>query len=85
VEELAAAIRSHRDHLLKSGEAERRERERVERDLEARLRERLFTRWQSIRGNRLAEVAKKVIARECSPEEAVRELLDEGRLDGKTE
>jgi LAO/AO transport system kinase len=84
VQELAAAIRNHRDHLLKSGEAERRERERVERDLDARLRERLFARWQSVRGNRLAEAAKKVVAREFSPEEAVRELLNDDPIAGKT-
>jgi LAO/AO transport system kinase len=84
VQELAAAIRNHRDHLLKSGEAERRERERVERDLDARLRERLFARWQSVRGNRLAEAAKKVVARDCSPEEAVRELLNDDPIAGKT-
>jgi LAO/AO transport system kinase len=77
VDELAAAIGRHREHLLRSGEAERRERQRAERDLETRLRERLFARWQTGGGGNLAEAARKVVARELSPEDAVRELLDE--------
>jgi LAO/AO transport system kinase len=78
VEELAAAIGSHREHLRRSGEGRRRERERVERDLEERLRGRLFAAWRAAGGSRLEEAARKVIARECSPEDAVRELLDRG-------
>jgi len=80
VEELAAAVLSHRDHLARSGEGERRERERAERDLEERLRARLFERWQAAGESGLAEAAEKVARRECSPEEAVRALLDEGHL-----
>jgi LAO/AO transport system kinase len=84
VEELAAAIARHRDHLRRSGEGQRRERERVKRDLEERLRGRLFDEWRAAGGNSLEEAARKVIARECSPEEAVRQLLDDRRLDKKT-
>ena len=83
VEELAAAVLSHRDHLARSGEGERREHERAKQDLEERLRARLFERWQTAGGNRLAEAAEKVARREYSPEEAVRALLDEGRLEKK--
>jgi LAO/AO transport system kinase len=77
VEELAAAIGNHREHLRGSGEAERRERARVERDLEERLRETLFVHWQRAGGDKLAEAARMIVARELSPEEAVRKLLDE--------
>ncbi len=84
VEKLAAAIENHREHQRGSGEAERRERGRVERDLEERLRETLFVNWQTAGGVKLAEAARKIIARELSPEEAVRKLLDEGSLDGKS-
>jgi LAO/AO transport system kinase len=78
VAELAAAIAAHRDHLRRSGEAERRQVERAERDLEARLRARLFEQWQTAGADRLAGAAQKVVARELSPEAAVRALLDEG-------
>jgi LAO/AO transport system kinase len=84
VEELAAAIDGHRAHLRQSGEAERREQARAERDLEARLRETLFGRWQTTGGNRLAEATRKVAARECSPEQAVRDLLKDEPVPGKT-
>jgi LAO/AO transport system kinase len=77
VEDLAAAVLSHRDHLRRSGEGERRERERAERDLEERLRARLFERWHVAGAARLADAAEKVARRECSPEEAVKNLLND--------
>jgi LAO/AO transport system kinase len=83
VPELAAAILRHGEHLRRTGEGELRERERAERDLEERLRARLFERWQTAGGNRLAEAARKVAARECSPEQAVRRLIEEGVMTGK--
>jgi len=84
VEELAAAIDRHRDHLQRSGEGQRRERERVKRDLEERLRGRLFDEWRAAEGSSLEEAARKVTARECSPEEALRQLLGGDSRPGRT-
>jgi LAO/AO transport system kinase len=75
VERLAEEIERHREHLRRSGEGERRERARAETDLTERLRKRLFERWQAAAADDLAEMARKVAARECSPEEAVEKLL----------
>ncbi|MBN2086466.1 MAG: methylmalonyl Co-A mutase-associated GTPase MeaB [Anaerolineales bacterium] len=75
VDALAEAIHRHRAYLRESGEGRRRERERAEADLRERLRERLFERWRQSGRMDLAEMARKVAARECSPEEAVEELL----------
>jgi LAO/AO transport system kinase len=75
VEKLAEEIFRHRDHLSRSGEDARREQERTESDLEERLRERLFSDWQSSAAGNLAEMARRVAARECSPEDAVEKLL----------
>ncbi|MGB7536947.1 MAG: methylmalonyl Co-A mutase-associated GTPase MeaB [Anaerolineales bacterium] len=75
VDALAEAIYRHRAYLRETGEGQRRERERAEADLRDRLRERLFDRWQKIGGKDLAEMARKIAARECSPEDAVEKLL----------
>jgi LAO/AO transport system kinase len=75
LEPLAEAVFRHREHLLRSGEGEQRERDRARSDLEQRLRERLFARWQGTGKKDLAEMARKIAARECSPEEAVEKLL----------
>jgi LAO/AO transport system kinase len=72
---LADEVYRHRDHLRRSGEGERRERERAQTDLTERLRERLYERWQGAAATNLAEMARRVAARECSPEEAVEQLL----------
>lgn len=76
VERLAEEVFRHRDHLRRSGEGERRERERAQSDLTERLRERLFERWQGAAKKDLTEMARRIAARECSPEEAVEELLE---------
>jgi LAO/AO transport system kinase len=75
VDSLAAEVFRHREYLLTSGEGERRERERAQADLEQRLGGRLLARWRAEAGRDLAEMARKVAGRECSPEEAVDQLL----------
>jgi LAO/AO transport system kinase len=73
---LAAAVFRHRDYLKRSGEWARREQERAGRNLEERLRERLFDRWKASAGeNALADAVRKVASRECSMEEALERLL----------
>jgi LAO/AO transport system kinase len=74
-EELVAAVLRHREYLRRTGAGERRERERAQADLEERLREKLFDRWRSAAAEDLAGMARRVAARECSPEEAVERLL----------
>jgi LAO/AO transport system kinase len=74
-EELAEAVYRHRDHLMQTGEGRRRERERAEADLRERIRDRLFERWRKEGSGDLAEMARKVAAREYSPEEAVEKML----------
>jgi LAO/AO transport system kinase len=76
VDRLAGEVLRHREHLSRSGEGERRERERAEADLAERLQARLFERWRSSAGEGLAEMARRVAARECSPEEAAEKLLE---------
>ncbi len=75
VDALAEAVHRHRAHLRESGEGQRRERERAEADLRDRIRERLFERWRLSGTADLAEMARRIAARECSPEEAADELL----------
>jgi LAO/AO transport system kinase len=75
VDALVEAIQRHQEHLRASGEGERRERAHAEAELRERLRDRLFEAWQAAAKPDLAEMARKVAARECSPEEAVEELL----------
>jgi LAO/AO transport system kinase len=75
VEALADAIRRHHDYLKESGEGDRREIERLEVDLRERLRDRLFEDWLPNARAGLEEMARKIAARECSPEAAVEKLL----------
>jgi LAO/AO transport system kinase len=75
VEALAGAIRRHHEYLRASGEGERREIEQAEADLRERLRDRLFEGWQKETRTTLREMARRVAARECSPEAAADELL----------
>jgi LAO/AO transport system kinase len=76
VENLIEAVQRHRAHLSRTGEDRRREREHAEADLRERIRDRLFDNWRQEGSGKLAEMAGKVAARECSPEEAVRKLLE---------
>ncbi len=75
VDALAEAVLRHREYLRESGEGERREQERAEADLRERLRDRLFDRWRNGARKDLAGMARRVAARECSPEDAAEELL----------
>ncbi|MBN1440907.1 MAG: methylmalonyl Co-A mutase-associated GTPase MeaB [Anaerolineales bacterium] len=76
-QELAAAIREHRDFLRRTGADRKRERDRAEADLRERMRERLFERWQSSNPRGLAGWIERIAARECSPEDAAEKLLGE--------
>jgi LAO/AO transport system kinase len=81
VPELAAAIARHRLHLEQTGDWERRERLRLQAELEARLREGLLERWrESASSNLYDEMLESLVARRISPSQAVSALLDGGYL-----
>jgi LAO/AO transport system kinase len=81
VPELAAAIARHRLHLEQTGDWERRERLRLQAELEARLREGLLERWrESASSNLYDEMLESLVARRISPSQAVSALLDGGNL-----
>jgi LAO/AO transport system kinase len=79
VAEMAAAIARHRLYLEQTGEWDRRERLRLQAELEARLRQGLLERWrESTPADRYAEVLERLVARLISPGQAVSELIDGG-------
>jgi len=77
IAELASAIAQHAAYLRQSGEWQRRERYRLEAELNTALREILMARWQaSIPQARYREIVESVAARRLSPGEAVEKLLN---------
>jgi LAO/AO transport system kinase len=79
IQELAAAIARHREHLQTTGDWERRERARLRAELEARLHDRLFARWRStITETQLEAVIDRLVARQISPQQAAAALMDGG-------
>lgn len=82
IPELGAAITRHLAYLEESGERERRERARLEAELDALLRTALVSRWKaSLPEERYQDVLDELIQRHLSPWEAV-ELLIDNRLPG---
>jgi LAO/AO transport system kinase len=76
VAELVEAIDRHAQHLRQSGDWGRRERARLEVELETLVRETLVKRFRSnIPGARYDEMVERMVRRELSPWEAVKELL----------
>jgi len=76
VEELMAAIEMHAQHLHQSGDWGRRERTRLEVELEALLTETLVAQFRTgILEARYDEVVDRLVKRTLSPWEAVKELL----------
>ncbi|HEX7621098.1 MAG TPA: methylmalonyl Co-A mutase-associated GTPase MeaB [Anaerolineales bacterium] len=76
VGELVAAIEQHAQHLRLSGDWGRRERARLEAELEGLLMETLVSQFRaSIPDERFEEVVDKLVQRTVSPWEAVRDFL----------
>lgn len=76
---LVQAINAHRDYLRESGLWQTKEANRLQKDLEALLRDALVTEWrQALDEEQFASVLNKMVQRKCSPIEAL-ELLLEGR------
>lgn len=77
IDELVAALEAHRAHLHETGEIVDRERQRVEAELLARLRETLLARLLAERSpDTLEDVLQRVLRRELDPSAAVRALVE---------
>lgn len=78
IAELAESIARHREFLIKTGDLERRERARLQNELDLRIQETLVKRWQAGMTNEQYDKAlEKLVKREVSPEEAVEALTQE--------
>ncbi len=77
IPELAAAIARHRQHLEKTGDLQRRERARLQSELDYRIQETLVAHWrQSASQEKYEAVLAQVVARKLSPAEAVAQLVN---------
>lgn len=76
VPELLEAIDLHRKHLEETGDLARRERARLENELELLIRETLVNRWRAKDGDgRYETMLDRLMAREISPDEAASILI----------
>jgi LAO/AO transport system kinase len=77
IDELAAAIAKHVEHLRQSGDWAARDRARLGSEMEALLQEALMDRFlENIEQAKYEEILKKVVKRNISPHEAVTSLLN---------
>ncbi|MBE3039786.1 MAG: hypothetical protein IMZ62_13365, partial [Chloroflexi bacterium] len=77
VGELMAAIEQHAQHLRQSGDWGRRERARLEAELEALLTETLVAKFRAtVPDVRYDEVVDRLVQRTYSPWEAVKVLMN---------
>jgi LAO/AO transport system kinase len=78
--QLVGAIQQHYDYLKESGEWQRRERERIQNELDALLQATLVERWRiSVSYHHRERALNRLLAREISPHQAVEELLGDNR------
>lgn len=76
ISELVQAIANHQDHLVTTGDLARRERARLQNELELRIQETLVNRWRAeVTNGQYHDALEKLVKRELSPEEAVTDLL----------
>lgn len=76
ISELLQQIELHREWLLSTGEWIRRERARVEAEIQEELQAELLRRWEENGSrDRLEEVLQTVLGREISPQEGVNRIL----------
>jgi LAO/AO transport system kinase len=77
IPDLVKEINQHRQYLRESGELERRERARLQAELEALLQDSLVSRWRkSISTSKYQEILEKLLERQISPYQGVLALLD---------
>ncbi len=75
--ELAEAISRHRDYLERSGDLQRRERARLQAELENLLREMLVARWRAgVHDGFYQAALDRLVTRQLSPRQAVEILLN---------
>src|SRR6266508_4612051 len=80
VDELAAAIAKHVEHLQQTGDWIARDRARLGSEMETLLREALMDRFlENIQRQKYEEMIEKVVNRDISPYEAVTALLNGNR------
>jgi LAO/AO transport system kinase len=78
VEDIVDAVQQHKRYLQSSGEWQRRERERLENNLAALLRDMLVERFhRSLPEGKYQDVLDRLSSRDLSPFEAVEELMPE--------
>jgi LAO/AO transport system kinase len=76
---VAEAIALHRQYLLDTGDWQRREGARLEAELHALLRAALISRWRERVGEDAYRFTlERLLQRDISPRQAVKELVDEG-------
>jgi LAO/AO transport system kinase len=79
VQELAQAIQQHRQFLEETGGWQRRERVRLQSELDTILQAFLVARWHAKAPDQLyQQILDKIVARELSPWQAVQALLNGG-------
>jgi LAO/AO transport system kinase len=72
------AIRTHKDYLTSSGHWSLRERSRIQAQILTLLDQRLRTRFLGrLSDGRFSHAVTRVVERECSPDQAVKDLLEE--------
>ncbi len=80
MEELAASIAKHAEHLRQSGDWTARDRARLGSEMEALLREALMDRFmEGVEQQTYDKLVEEVVDRNISPYEAVKSLLNEKR------
>lgn len=78
INEVFSAIHAHRDYLMRSGEWQRRERERLENEIRNLLQMRMMARWrESLPEEEWNRVLQLVNERKLSPDQAVDAFLKE--------
>jgi LAO/AO transport system kinase len=77
IDELAASIAKHAEHLRQSGDWAARDRARLGSEMETLLREALMDRFlENIQQQKYEEMIENVVNRNISPSEAVISLLN---------
>jgi LAO/AO transport system kinase len=76
---VAAAIADHRSYLMRSGEWQKRDRERLRAGLIQRLQSELLANWQSSHADDLLETSVEALSRRTStPREVIKRLMEQG-------
>jgi LAO/AO transport system kinase len=78
IEELVGAVEEHRQHLTQTGGWLRRERDRLQAELDARIQDLLVKRWrEALPASAYHQALDALLSRQISPHEAVAKLVSE--------